>query len=266
MTNTQRHYNRNSKKNKNRQDKHEARLLRGNKQISQDRMNKFADDHYRLDWFTPKGSQEAIEDSFIERTFTIVDSPSGCGKTSTALWLSLHHLKEGNFERLIFIKNPTEVGDDQVGFLSGDIESKLTAHYETTKFIFKEFMTPNKLENDIANQKIRLTVPTYLLGATFDYSIVILDECQLMSPDTMKLLLERCGVDTKYIILGDSRQRYSVKKRADGFRDFIERTTGLYNGKRVPLYDHIGYVRMTTDENQRSDGSKFITKLYEGDL
>lgn len=264
MTNIQRHNNRKPKKT--RQDKHDERLHRGNKQVAQDRMNKYQDDHYKLDWFIPQGHQCDIEDSFIERTFTIVDAPSGCGKTSMALWLALHNLKEGNFKRLIFCKNPTEVGDDQIGFLSGSEQDKLVAHYETTKFIFKEFMTPNKLENDLANNKIRLVIPNFLLGATLDYSVVILDESQLMSPETMKLLLERCGLNSKYLVLGDSRQRYSVKKRADGFKDFIERTTGLYNGERTPKYDHVGYVRMTTDENQRSDGSKFITKLYEGDL
>jgi hypothetical protein len=73
-------------------------------------------------------------------------------------------------------------------------------------------------------------------------------------------------VGSKYLILGDSRQRYAVKKRADGFRDFIQRTTYEQHGVVFPKYDDVGYIRMKTDENKRSEGSKFITKLYEDDL
>lgn len=189
-----------------------------------------------------------------------------CGKTATSLWLALKALKHGDFSKLVFLKNPTEVGDDNIGYLSGSESDKLKAHLQTTRYIFHEFISSSKLEADENAGRIRLSIPNFLLGATLDYSVVLIDEAQLMSPPTMKLLLERCGVGTKYIIMGDSRQRYSVKKREDGFREFIERVTYLDNGQRFSKYDHVGYVRMTTDENQRSEGSKFITKLYEGDL
>lgn len=247
-------------------DKHEQKVKRGYDQLAQDRRKKEFNNDWNLDWFKPKGSQIFVEDSFNEHTFTIVDAPSGCGKSSIALWLALHGLKSQDFNKLVFIKSPTEVGDDQLGFLSGDKSDKLLAHMETTRYIFHEFMAVNKFEADESAGRIRLTVPNFVLGTTWDYSAVIIDESQLMSPNTMKLLLERCGVDTKYLILGDSRQRYAVKKRSDGFRDFIEKVTYLQDGQRFSKYDHVGYIRMTTDENQRSEGSKFITKLYEGDL
>ena len=125
-------------------------------------------------------------------------------------------------------------------------------------------MSPNKLENDLKG-KIRLTIPNFLLGATFDYSIVLLDEVQVMSCDTVKLLLERCGRDTKYVIMGDSSQRYSISKRNDGFKDLIERTTSEYQGIRIPRdKGFFGYVRLKSHDNQRSEGSKLINQIYSG--
>ena len=248
------------------QDKHERKVKRGYEQLAEDRRMKDFDNDWNLDWFSPRGQQIFIEDSFLERTFTIVDAASGCGKTATSLWLALKALKHRDFSKLVFLKNPTEVGDDNIGYLSGSESDKLKAHLQTTRYIFHEFISSSKLEADENAGRIRLSIPNFLLGATLDYSVVLIDEAQLMSPPTMKLLLERCGVGTKYIIMGDSRQRYSVKKREDGFREFIERVTDLDNGRRFSKYDHVGYIRMTTDENQRSEGSKFITKLYEGDL
>ena len=244
--------------------KRKQKVERGEKQIMEDIKNKQHDNDWSLDWFHPKGSQLDCIDSFYKNTFTIIDAPSGCGKTSLALWLCLNELKMRNYNQLIFIKTPSEVGDDNIGFLSGSENDKLLAHMDTTKRIFYEFMSKNKLSNDISKDKIRLTIPNFLLGTSFHNSLVVIDECQLMSSPTIKLLTERAGVNSKYIILGDASQRYSVKKRGDGFTDFINRTTVEHRGERFSKYEPMaGYVKMSVHDNQRSEGSKFINKLYE---
>lgn len=220
-------------------------------------------DDYRLDEFTPVGNQEAIVRSMVWNDLTIVNAPAGTGKTTTALWKALQMLKAGDFRKLIFLKNPTEVGDDQIGFLSGDKTDKLAAHYESTKRIFQQFMTANKLENDIASGKIELNIPNYALGATWDNSIILIDEVQLMSPNTVKLLLERAGLNTRIVIMGDVNQTYAIKRRANGLGDLLDRVVPLNEeGEREAIVDFIGYVEMTTADNQRSRLSQFITEVY----
>lgn len=220
-------------------------------------------DDYRLDDFTPVGNQEAIVRSMVWNDLTIVNAPAGTGKTTTALWKALQMLKAGDFRKLIFLKNPTEVGDDQIGFLSGDKTDKLAAHYESTKRIFQQFMTANKLENDIASGKIELNIPNYALGATWDNSIILIDEVQLMSPNTVKLLLERAGLNTRIVIMGDVNQTYAIKRRANGLGDLLDRVVPINEeGEREAIVDFIGYVEMTTADNQRSRLSQFITEVY----
>lgn len=220
-------------------------------------------DDYRLDEFTPVGNQEAIVRSMVWNDLTIVNAPAGTGKTTTALWKALQMLKAGDFRKLIFLKNPTEVGDDQIGFLSGDKTDKLAAHYESTKRIFQQFMTANKLENDIASGKIELNIPNYALGATWDNSIILIDEVQLMSPNTVKLLLERAGLNTRIVIIGDVNQTYAIKRRANGLGDLLDRVVPINEeGEREAIVDFIGYVEMTTADNQRSRLSQFITEVY----
>ena len=242
-------------------DKHNEKVDRGNTQLVDDKKH---DNDWNLDWFRPRGLQQDCEVSFKRDLFTVINAPSGCGKTTTALWWALSQLRSNNYQQLIFLKNPTEVGDDKIGFLSGSESDKLMAHMDTTKRIFHEFVSKGKLEVDMSKDKIRLTIPNFLLGATFDNSIVIIDECQNMSPNTIKLLLERCGKNTKYILLGDKSQRYAVTKRADGFEDFISRTTisqqGITFSRCEPM---VGYVKMSRHDNQRSDGSAFINKIYD---
>lgn len=220
-------------------------------------------DDYRLDEFTPVGNQEAIVRSMVWNDLTIVNAPAGTGKTTTALWKALQMLKAGDFRKLIFLKNPTEVGDDQIGFLSGDKTDKLAAHYESTKRIFQQFMTANKLENDIASGKIELNIPNYALGATWDNSIILIDEVQLMSPNTVKLLLERAGLNTRIVIMGDVNQTYAIKRRANGLGDLLDRVVPINEeGEREAIVDFIGYIEMTTADNQRSRLSQFITEVY----
>jgi len=213
---------------------------------------------YKLGDFTPTEKQTQIVKSLDWNDLTVVNGKAGTGKTSTALWAAINKLKQGETRKIIFLKNPTEVGDDQIGFLSGDKKDKLTAHYATTKRIFHQFISPGKLETDIANGKIELEIPNYALGATWDNSIVIIDEAQLMSPSTIKLLLERTGENTKVIMLGDVTQTYAVKNRQNGLADFVKRITvdGAVD------VDFIGYITLESEDNMRSRLSQYITELY----
>jgi predicted ribonuclease YlaK len=84
-----------------------------------------------------------------------------------------------------------------------------------------------------------------------------------MSPETVKLCAERAGQGSKVVVVGDSKQRYSVKGRKDGLRDLIEKVTQEHAGYLIPKYANVGYIRMESDNNMRSSLSKFITEIYE---
>jgi predicted ribonuclease YlaK len=219
---------------------------------------------YKLDWFHPAGDQLDIIDSIDRNDLTIVNGRSGTGKSTVALYKALQEYRVGNFKKIYFVKSPTESGDDMLVYLSGDKNSKLEAHIHVTKNIFTQFITPNKLDNDMSNGNIVIDIPNFMLGATLDNCILIIDEAQMMSPSTVKLLIERAGLDTKVVIMGDSQQRYSVKKREDGFADLIRRTTFETHGRTLPNVDSpVGYVQLDSSNNQRSALSRFITELYD---
>lgn len=218
---------------------------------------------YELGWFSPAGEQHNIISSMEDKELTIVDSPSGTGKSTTVLWKALTEYKNKNFEKIYLIKNPTEAGDDQIGFLPSSAEDKISVHMEAMKGIFYQFISKEKLENDIKSGNIVLTIPNFLLGTTIDDSIIILEESQTMSPNTIKLITERAGQGSIVVIVGDSRQRYSVKKREDGLNDIIQKVTKEENGIRMSKYENVGYIKMTSDNNMRSSLSRFITEIYE---
>lgn len=238
------------------------RRLRG--EVQQADVNYFKNQKYDLQWFNPRGRQSEIVDAMEQYDWVAVQAPSGCGKTSTVVWKSLS-LLGSHYRKIVFVKNPTEAGDDQIGYLTGDADNKLEAHFDSIRGVFLDFMPKGKLESDEKNGNIQFKIPNFMLGATISNSILILDEAQTYSPNTLKLLMERVDDSCKLIILGDYNQTYSVKKRTDGFTDFIDRVTTVDEMGRYSVEPLIKYVELSTSENQRGEISKRVTQLYSRD-
>ena len=171
--------------------------------------------------------------------------------------------KGGKYKRILFIKTPSEDGNDAIGFLQGSAETKLEKHMKAMRSIFHTFMSPKKLELEEKRKRISFDIPNFVAGETFYDTFVIIDEAQKMSPDTTKLLLERVHESSAVILLGDKKQRYAAKKRDDGFTDFIKMITEVDAEGRYSVEDMMGYVELPASENMRGELSKRIVTLYE---
>lgn len=219
---------------------------------------------WTLDWFHPTVAQKEIVNSLYQNPLTIVQAPSGCGKSATVLHTALKEYRLGNYSKIILVKNPTEAGDDMLGYLKGDQNEKLQAHMQSMKGIFLQFMSANKLENDMSAGNIQLTIPNYLLGSTLDHAFIIVEEAQTMSPNTLKLIMERAGEGTTVAVVGDRKQTYSIKKRDDGLSDLVNKVCYFnHDIKMVKPNIPVGYVELDSSENQRSELSRFIVDLYD---
>ena len=240
-------------------DRYDQRELRG---VVQEVNNlRSSNEKYSLDWFKPQGRQQDIVDAIDQYDWVGVQAPSGCGKTTTVVWKALSLLGKG-YRKIVFVKNPTEAGDDQIGFLTGHESSKLEPHFDSMRGVFLDFMNKGKLESDEKNLNIQFKIPNFLLGATISDAVVILDECQTYSPNTLKLLMERVDDSCKLILLGDRMQQYSVKKRTDGFTDLLNRITDVDDKGRYSVEPLFKYVELTTNENKRGAISKRVTEIY----
>jgi predicted ribonuclease YlaK len=244
---------------KGRQDKHQDREFRG---IVQEVENaKSSNEKYNLAWFKPVGRQQDIVDAIDQYDWVGIQAPSGTGKTTTVVWKALSLLGKG-YRKIVFVKNPTEVGTDMLGYLTGDKNDKMQAHFEAMRGVFLAFMNKGKLESDEKNGNIVFNIPNYLLGATISDAVVVLDECQTYSPSTLKLLMERVDDSCKLLILGDRQQAYSIKHREDGFTDFLNRVTDVDDKGRYSVEPLFKYVELTTNENKRGAISKRVTEIY----
>ena len=218
---------------------------------------------YDLDWFKPRGRQVEIMDAVDTHDWVAVEAPSGSGKTTALLWKALNLIQQGKYKRLVFVRGVMEVGDDCIGYLKGSEEDKLSTHFDSTRELFLDFMPKGKLECEEKAGNIVFKIPNFLLGATIQPdTIYFLNECQTFSPMTLKLLMERVSDGCKLLMDADRQQTYAIKKRKDGFSDFIDKVTEVDEDGRYSIEPLFKYVKLTTNENQRGAISKRVTELY----
>lgn len=242
-----------------RQDKVNA----GNKQLVDE--TKHSAEKFNTGWFKPTEKQLELIDSLSVNPLTLCDSSSGTGKSTTVIYHALKELSAGHYRQIIFIKTPNESSDDAIGFLPNSAEDKISVHMEATRSVFRDFMSKAKLELEEKREKIVLTIPNFIQGRTLTNCFVIIDEAQSISPNILKLLLERCGEGSTYAVLGDKFQCYSFKKRENGLRYLIDRVTELNDeGIRISKEPLIGYVEMTAKDNMRSELSRRVVEIFEG--
>lgn len=241
---------------------HTNRSRQGEVLIASDR--EVARENFDFSGFHPTMKQKYILENICRTPIVIVDGVAGCGKTTVAIKAGLDMLKSGKIRQIVFIKTPSEAGDDKIGYLKGGEEDKLESHFEAMRSVFYQFMSVEKLSAEEKAGRIVFTVPNFLQGKTLNYALVIADEVQNISPPTVKLLAERSGQGTYLVLLGDSTQQYAHDHRDDGFKDFIQRTTVVDDSVRIPRCEaFVAYHKLTRKDIKRSELAEYISDVYQ---
>jgi len=225
---------------------------------------KFADaNEGKLKSFTPTPSQKELINTIRANVLTWVDSPAGSGKSSTILW---HFAKEylvDHSKHIIVVRTPVEFCDDKIGYLPNSLEAKLEVHFASSKKILEDFLGKGRVAADM-DQRIHFKIPNYLLGSTLDNALVLIDEAQQLSPQILKLLLERIGKNSTVVVAGDSNQLFDAKGKRNGLADAIERFFKFEDGWVIPKYENIGYHEFSISEIMRSEICKTVVTAYSG--
>lgn len=157
---------------------------------------------------------------------------------------------------------------DKVGYLPSELKDKLEPHFASTKAILESLLTTQKVDADIngPHKRIQFLVPNFILGSTIENATIIVDEAQTLNPVIMKLLLERIGVNSKMIVMGDPSQVYSSNKDRQGMRDAIQKFFKLDPVTQevlCPKYSDIGYFKFNINDVMRSDIVKTVLLAYD---
>jgi phosphate starvation-inducible PhoH-like protein len=166
----------------------------------------------------------------------------------------MEQLKERKIERLVITKPLVAVEGEDMGYLPGNIRSKMSPWIESYMDLFKDYYTANQIEDLLKKETIRLAPLAYCRGLTFTNSLVICDEAQNTSPAQMKMLLTRIGASCKMVVIGDLDQQDRVGD--SGLSDFLERY------ERVVENPEVAIVKLNDHDVCRSEVVKFILSMY----
>jgi phosphate starvation-inducible PhoH-like protein len=154
--------------------------------------------------------QKQLVDMIDKKDIILCTGPAGTSKTFIDCYFAVKSLKENRFSKIIFTKPIQEAGEN-LGFLPGNIENKIDPHYESFRLSLAKMLKKTILDNLIKNHTIEFRPLAYMRGATFDNTLMVLDEAQNADVRQLMLFTTRMGRGSKVIISGDIHQ-YDINR------------------------------------------------------
>jgi phosphate starvation-inducible PhoH-like protein len=182
----------------------------------------------------------------------VVSGPAGTGKTMFACNKAIDYLVKTN--KKIIITRPLITVDEELGFLPGDIDKKMQPWTTPLFDYFLEFITKDKLNTYIKNNKLEICPLAFMRGRTFNNAFIIADEMQNSTPNQMKMLVTRLGKNSRLVITGDTKQ--TDLNINNGLTDIIS---------KLELVDdfEISLIRLINSDISRSSLVNKLISLYE---
>ncbi len=182
--------------------------------------------------------------------FVTLLGPAGTGKTLLALAAGLAQVLERNaYREIIMTRVTVPVGED-IGFLPGTEEEKMTP-WMGALMDNLEVLTQTEggdwgraATQDLLRNRIRIQSLNFMRGRTFLNKYIILDEAQNLTAKQMKTLITRAGPGTKVICLGNISQIDTpyLTETSSGLTYVVDRFKG---------WTHSGHITLIRGERSR---------------
>jgi PhoH-like ATPase len=183
---------------------------------------------------------------------------AGTGKTLIALAAALEQKRE--YKQIYLARPIVPLSNKDIGFLPGDIKSKLNPYMEplwdNLKFIQNQYSESDKEYSKIAemvtNEKLVITPLAYIRGRSLSNICFIVDEAQNLTPHEVKTIITRAGENTKIIFTGDIHQIDTpyLDSQSNGLSYLIDR-----------LKNHELYAHITLEKGERSELANLANEL-----
>jgi phosphate starvation-inducible PhoH-like protein len=169
----------------------------------------------------PRSVRQALYLKSIEtRDLVFSIGPAGTGKTYLAVAQALKSVLSRSRRKLILTRPVVEAGEN-LGFLPGDLEQKISPYLRPLYDAMESFIAPEALRRLEENRIIEIAPLAYMRGRTLSECFVILDEAQNTTKEQMKMFLTRLGEGTQAVVTGDITQIDLPKRASSGLLDVI---------------------------------------------
>lgn len=196
--------------------------------------------------------QVELIDIIESNNIIVITGPAGTSKTFIDCYYAVEALRARKFDRVLLTKPIQEAGE-KLGFLPGDVEQKIDPHYESYKITLQKMMSRKILEQLVKDKYIDFRPLAYMRGATFDNTLMILDEAQNADVRQLMLFVTRMGNNSKVLVSGDVSQ-YDINRHLVALPFFADMLKGIKG---------VGLFEFTQEDIVRNKILIEITERYE---
>lgn len=161
-----------------------------------------------------------------KNTIVLGVGPAGTGKTFLAVAMAVRALREKQVSRIILTRPAIEAGE-KLGFLPGDLQSKIDPYLRPLYDALYEMMGVENYQKAVEKGTIEIAPLAYMRGRTLDDSFIILDEAQNATPEQMKMFLTRLGFHSKAVVTGDLTQTDLPRGQKSGLSAAVRILEGI---------------------------------------
>lgn len=197
--------------------------------------------------------QKKYVDLIREKMIVFGIGPAGTGKTYLAMAMGIKAFKNDEVGRIILTRPAIEAGE-KLGFLPGDLQSKVDPYLRPLYDALYQIMGPDSYVKNTEKGLIEVAPLAYMRGRTLDNAFIILDEAQNTTPAQMKMFLTRIGFGSKVIITGDLTQKDLPGNTGSGLEEAI---------KVLNKIEDIGFAYLTSQDVVRHPLVQKIVKAYD---
>lgn len=200
---------------------------------------------YRI---TPRNSEQVFALHAImnpQVQLVTLQGVAGTGKTLLALAGAMEQIRQ--YKQVHMARPIVPLSNKEIGFLPGDIKSKITPFmeplYDNLKFIqsqFRENETGYRMISDsLENERLLVTPLAYIRGRSISNVFFLIDEAQNLTPHEIKTIITRAGEGTKIVFTGDIYQIDTpyLDSQSNGLSYLIDKI------KHHPIYAHVRLER-----------------------
>jgi phosphate starvation-inducible PhoH-like protein len=185
---------------------------------------------------------------------TIAYGSAGTGKTYGAIGRAVEWL-EGGKKSQVILARPNVSFAQTNGFLPGGEREKLLPWIRPLQQNWQAHGIGIAHQEDLEkNKRIQYYMLEHIQGLTWDNALVIVDECQNMTFDQIKVLVTRMGKYSKLVLCGDVAQTSPLFK-GSGLAEFIKMVETL----DLPVHT----IHFTREDVLRSEQVKMFIGAFE---
>ncbi len=197
--------------------------------------------------------QKAYVDNMRSKMIVFGVGPAGTGKTYLAMAMGITAFKNDEVDKIILTRPAIEAGES-LGFLPGDLQSKVDPYLRPLYDALYEIMGPEAYIRNEEKGLIEVAPLAYMRGRTLNNAFIILDEAQNTTSAQMKMFLTRIGYGSKVVVTGDLTQKDLPNGQLSGLDNAVNVLRNI---------DDIGFSHLTSKDVVRHPIVQKIVKAYD---